>query len=157
MKTIKRLRDRQGDLRLIWEDAITTAPPHNQMVIEYLSDNGHHVLVEHAVIRRGFKVTYNNRMGVYELLSVHSGDFYKYATDEEIDHHLRVGFVRACDLMQIERYKGKIEGYAEKIKEANSDRNDSMITHWRNRRLELTNYISMVEENLEHWPAHSLK
>lgn len=157
MNTIERLRARQDDLRLIWQDAIDNCPSRQHMIMKHRADNGETVVTEHAVIRRGFKVTYNHRMEVYELLAVHSGPMYKYATETEINQFLKIGFVRACDTYQITRHKRKIKSLEDKIKKANSDRNDSVITHWRNRRLELINDKSLIEENLPNWPARALK
>lgn len=158
MNTIKRLRDRQADLKLIWENAVKTAPSRQHMVVRTTDeDTGEPVLLEQSVLRRGFKVTYNPRMEVYELLAIYGGPFYKYASDKEIDFFLSVGFVRACDMLQIKRHKRKIDKYSAKIDKANSERNDSVITHWRNRRLELVNDKSLIEENLTRWPATKLK
>lgn len=157
MNTIQRLRERQGDMELIWKDAVKNCPTRQHTIINYMSDNGETVLIEHAVLRRGFKVTFNNRMQVYELLSTHGGDFYKYATDAQIDKFLKVGFVRACDEYQIKRHERKIERYNKNIDLSNAERNDSMITHWRNRRMELINDKSTIEEGLAHWPRTPLK
>ena len=158
MNTIQRLRERQEDLRLIWEHAITNAPNRQHMVLNYVTEDGQETLMEHAVLRRGFKITLNNKMGgMYELLAIHSTDFYKYASDKEIDFFLKRGFIRACDELQIERHQKKIDRYNVKIDQANSERNDSVMTHWRKRRLELINDKSLIEENLHNWEVTPLK
>lgn len=111
-------------------------------------DNGDEFLIEESVIRRGYKIQHTSKTDMYELFNVTTTDYYKYVDDKGIDEFLEKGFVRTADEHQIVRDRKRVDYYNRKIEKASSERNDSMMVHWRQRRQELIDKISKIEENL---------
>ncbi|WZE63551.1 hypothetical protein PANI_CDS0031 [Maribacter phage Panino] len=146
---------RQKDLKEIHERAIRETPKggvdENLMCImrvKKTGDGGKTVLFEESVLRRGYKIQHTPQTDMYELFKTTSTDYYKYVDDTIIDEFLEKGFVRAVDEHQIKRDRRRVELLNRKIDKANSERNDSLIIHWRNKRKELIEKISKIEETL---------
>lgn len=110
--------------------------------------NDEEYLIEESVLRRGYKIQYTSKTDMYELFHTNTTDYYKYANDTIIDEFLDKGFVRAADEHQVIRDRKRVEYLNRKIDRANSERNDSLMVHWRQRRKELMDKISKIEESL---------
>lgn len=153
MSFMERIYKRQADFQQIWIDALATSHWREEMVIrkqETDPDSGEKqdFLDEQSFMRRGYKIQYTAKTGMYELFAIHTSDFYKYPSDAIIDEFLAKGWTRTCDEHQIARNKKQVEKFNRKIDNANKERNDSLMTHWRTRREELINNISSIEEGL---------
>ena len=118
------------------------------MRIVATDDDGNEILFEESVLRRGYKIQYTAKTNMYELFRTTTTDYYKYVNDTIIDEFLEKGFVRTADEHQIARDRKRVEYLNRKIDRANSERNDSLMVHWRQRRKELMDKISRIEENL---------
>lgn len=145
---------RQEDLKAIHDRAMEETPTGgvdaNLMCIMEIVKNDDDMnpkLFETAVLRRGFKIQYTIKTGMYELFRTTTTDYYKYVDDTIIDEFLEKGFVRAADEHQIIRDRKRVEFLNKKIDKANSERNDSLMIHWRQRRKELIEKISRIEES----------
>lgn len=146
---------RQDDLKIIHEGAIKDTPTHGidaslMCVLEIIKndDQQNPILYEKSVLRRGYKIQYTALTNMYELFLTTTTDYYKYVGDTIIDEFLEKGFVRTADEHQVIRDRKKVEILNRKIDKANSERNDSLMIHWRQRRKELIEKISRIEENL---------
>lgn len=147
---------RQEDLKKIHDDALSSTPvggvDSNLMCIMRITkpdDDGVAELIEESVLRRGYKIQYTAKTGMYELFNITTTDYYKYVDDTIIDEFLAKGFIRTVDEHQILRDQKRVEFYGRKIDKANSQRNDSLMVHWRQRRLELIEKISRIQESLK--------
>lgn len=153
MSFMQRIYDRQGDIQQIWLDALATSPEPQEMYI-YSTDTDIdteeeiHVVQEHSFLRRGYKIQYTPKTGLYELFHTNSSDFYKYPNDAVIDEFLENGWLQTTDAHQVIRDRKRLDIYNRKIEKASSQRNDSLMTHWRKRREELINNISFIEERI---------
>lgn len=144
---------RQSDLKIIHNRAMEETPSGGvdanlmcKMKIIKNDDDMNPKLFETAVLRRGFKIQHTLKTNMYELFLINTTDYYKYADDSVIDEFLEKGFVKAADDYQIKRDRRRIEILNKKIDKANSERNDSLMIHWKNRRMELIEKISKIEE-----------
>jgi hypothetical protein len=146
---MQRIIDAQDKLQFIFNDAVATTSPRQELkVVKRNKDTGREELVEHAVMRRGWKVCYTAKTGLYELLRIDNTDYYKNALDSEVQRFVKQGWIRACDEMQVEKDRKRLARYNRKIDNANEQRNDSLMVHWRRRRKELIDSISSIEESL---------
>lgn len=146
---MQRILDKQQDLMDIWMDAMNTSPNRQIMIVKKRNENtDKEEVVEKSVLRRGYKIQYTEKTGIYELFRTNTSDYYKHATDSEIKLFVRKGWIRTCDEQQIIRDKKRLAKYNKKIDNANEQRNDSLMTHWRKRRKELIDNISSIEESL---------
>jgi hypothetical protein len=147
---------RQDDLKKIHEGAIRDTPiggvDSNLMCVMEIIKNNDDMqpeLFETAVLRRGYKIQHTVKTDMYELFRTTTTDYYKYVDDTIIDEFLEKGFVRAADEHQIARDRKRVEYLNKKIDKANSERNDSLMIHWRSRRKELIEKITRIEENFK--------
>lgn len=154
---------RQSDLAKIHERALAETPTNGvdahlmcRMLVSKKSDDGKDVVLESSVIRRGYKIQFTPKTGMYELFKVMTSDYYKYVDDDTIDIFLEKGFVRAVDELQVLRDRRKVEILNRKIDKAGVERNDSMIVHWRNTRKELIEKISRIEEKIESYGKYKI-
>ena len=139
----------QPVLKEIHANAFATSPDRQMMVVHKRNEATDKLeLVEAACLRRGYKITLTAKTGLYELLRTNTSDYYKHATAKEVEQFKVDGWIRACDENQIKRDKVKLTRYNKKIDNANKERNDSLMTHWRRRRRELIDNISSIEEKL---------
>lgn len=146
---MQRILDKQSTLMGIWMDAMKTSPTREIMIVKQRNvDTDKIEIVEKSVLRRGYKIQYTEKTGLYELFRTNSSDYYKHASNAEIELFKRKGWLRAADEQQIARDKIRLAKFNKKIDNANEQRNDSLMTHWRKRRLELINNISSIEEKL---------
>jgi hypothetical protein len=146
---MQRILNQQDKLKAIWEDALKTSPKRELMVVAERDQDGNVIeIVEQACFRRGYKVTLTEKTGLYELLRTNTSDYYKHTTNAEIELFRRKGWIRACDEQQVIRDKKRLAKFNKKIDNANEQRNDSLMTHWRKRRMELIDNISTLEEKL---------
>jgi len=144
-----RIVKQQNTLMDIWMDAMKTSPVREIMIVKKRNENTDIVeIVEKSVLRRGYKIQYTEKTGLYELFRTNSSDYYKHASNAEIKLFERKGWIAAVDAQQIARDKKRLAKYNKKIDNANKERNDSLMTHWRRRRLELIDNISSIEERL---------
>jgi hypothetical protein len=133
----------------IWMDAMKTSPVREIMIVKQRNTETNRTeIVEKSVLRRGYKIQYTEKTGLYELFRTNSSDYYKHASNAEIALFERKGWLAAVDTQQIARDKMRLAKYNKKIDNANEQRNDSLMTHWRRRRLELIDNISSIEEKL---------
>lgn len=147
MNFMEKIVARQEDLKLIHQRALEELPQQT-FVTDYIDSSNQIHIIEKSVMRRGFKIQYTDKTGMYELFNIQTTDYYKYTTDSLIDMFLEKGFKRSVDELQIERDRRRVESLNKKIDTANSQRNDSLIIHWRKRREQLINNISKIEEKL---------
>lgn len=146
---MQRIINRQADLQKIWQDAMETSPEREIIIIRSRNEETNLVhVVERACMRRGWKIVYTPKTGMYELLRTNTSDYYKHATEKDVDFFLKEGWLRACDIKQLERDRNRLDKFNKKIDNANKQRNDSLMTHWRKRRLELIENITSIEEKL---------
>lgn len=146
---MQRIINQQEKLKAIWEDAERTSPPRQRFVFSKRNEATDSVEVtERSFFRRGYKVSHTTQTGLYELLRTNTSDYYKHATNAEIELFNKKGWIVGCDTQQIARNRASLKTYNRKIDNANKERNDSLITHWRRRRMELINNISSIEESL---------
>lgn len=144
-----RIVEQQNTLRGIWIGAMVTSPDREMMVVYRRNENtDKKELVESSVLRRGYKIQYTEKTGLYELFRTNSSDYYKHASNKEVKLFKEDGWITAVDTQQIARDKKRLAKYNKKIDNANEQRNDSLMTHWRRRRLELIDNISSIEEKL---------
>lgn len=146
---------RQEDLQIIHTLALEDTPKNGVednlkcvMRIYLKDDAGTDYLSELSVLRRGYKIQWTAQTKMYELFNTQCTDYYKYVKDTIIDRFLKDGFVRTCDELQIARDRKRIEYLNKKIGKANSERNDSLMIHWRQRRIDLIENINKIEATL---------
>lgn len=148
--------ERQEDLKLIHARALEEtqaqhAVPDNLKCIQRIQlqdDAGESYLAELSVLRRGYKIQWTAQTKMYELLNIQNNEYYKWVNNTIIDRFLKNGFLRSCDELQIYRNKAEVKRLNTKLQKANSDRNDSLIVHWRQRRVDLIEKITAIEEAL---------
>lgn len=146
---MQRIIDNQRILKLIWEDAMATSPQRQMMIVRKRNESTDVVeIVEQSVLRRGYKIQYTEKTGLYELLRTNTSDYYKHVNNTEMLQFAEEGWLRTCDTKQVERDRKRLAKFNKKIDNANEQRNDSLITHWRRRRMELIENISSIEEKL---------
>jgi hypothetical protein len=150
---MQRIIDRQGDIQQIWLDALATSPEPQEMYIftmetDPVTQEKVPMVQEHSFLRRGYKIQYTPKTGLYELFHTNSSDYYKYPNDKVIDEFLENGWLQTTDAHQVIRDRKRLTAYNRKIEGAASTRNDSLMTHWRKRREELINNISFIEEKI---------
>lgn len=144
-----RIIAQQDKLEKIWIDAVATSPPRELLIVNKRNENTDRIeTVEESVLRRGYKIQYTPKTGLYELLRINTSDYYKHATDKEIKEFARDGWIRSVDERQVLRDRKRLAKFNKKIDNANEQRNDSLMTHWRRRRMELIDNISSIEEKL---------
>ena len=144
-----RIIEQQERLKAIWDDANESSPPRQRFVFSTRNEATDSVEIsERSFFRRGYKIAHTTQTGLYELLRTNTSDYYKHATDKEIAFFETHGWVRASDMKQVERNRSSLKVYNRKIDNANKERNDSLMTHWRRRRRELIDNISSIEESL---------
>lgn len=146
MNGTKRIMKRQADLRKIWIDALTHSPARQSMSVSVEREGK--IYTERAFLRGGYKIQHTEPTDIYELFHINTSDRYKYPDDDVINDFVKHGWLDTTDRHQIERCKLKYVEYDDKIKKASEERNDSIITHYRNKRLELANKISRLEEKI---------
>lgn len=144
----------QEALKSIHKLAFENANPINKMVIEKIEYDGKVSIIEHSVIRRGFKIQYKGNTNIYELLNITVSDFYKYVDDKTIKKILKKGFVRFVDEEQVRRDRKKINTLNKKVEEALFQNNNSLATHWVKKRQNLINKISLIEDKLQRNISH---
>ena len=145
----QRILEQQDVLKAIWEDAMETSPPRQRFTFSKRNESTDNVEVtERSCFRRGYKVSHTAQTGLYELLRTNTSDYYKHATDKEIKLFATEGWIKATDKLQVARNRASLKVYNRKIDNANKERNDSLMTHWRRRRRELIDNISSIEESL---------
>jgi len=146
---------RQEDLKQIYEGAVRDTPVGGvapnlmcRMNVIKADENNSPVIAETAILRRGYKIQHTVKTGMYELFLTTTTDYYKYVDDTIIDEFLEKGFVRAVDEHQVKRDKRQVKSLNKKIESATNVRNDSLMVHWRNKRRDLIEKISLIEESL---------
>ena len=147
---MQKVLDLQPDLEKIFYDAMSTSPEREIHIVKYHSDDsttGEEV-VERACMRRGYKIVYTPKTGIYELLRCNTSDYYKHAPKSEVKDFVKLGWLRAVDERQLKRDRKRLAKFNRKIDNANEQRNDSLMVHWRKRRRELIDNISSIEEKM---------
>jgi hypothetical protein len=147
---------RQDDLKAIHTRAIKETQAQNHVAdnlkciysVQINDDQGNPYLAELSVLRRGFKIQWTSKIGMYELLRTNTSEFYKWVDTKDIDIFLEEGFIRTVDKRQLKRDRSAVSALNKKIGQANSERNDSLMVHWRQRRIDLIDRISKIEESL---------
>jgi len=147
---------RQSDLKAIHTRAIKETETQHHVAdnlkciysVQLNDDLGNPYLAELSVLRRGFKIQWTSKIGMYELLRTNTSEFYKWVAEKDIDLFLKEGFIRTVDLKQLKRDRKSVDALNKKIGKANSERNDSLMVHWRQRRIDLIDRISKIEESL---------
>lgn len=147
---------RQDDLKAIHTRAIKETEDQHYVAdnlkciysVDLNDDQGKPYMAELSVLRRGFKIQWTAKAGMYELLRTNTSEFYKWVSESDINAFLEHGFIRTVDERQLERDRKQVEYLNKKIGKANSERNDSLMVHWRQRRVDLIDRISKIEESL---------
>lgn len=146
---IKRITSKQKELKVIWESAVVSSdsPVTYEMLVRDTEDKS---VIEHSFFRRGFKAQYNPSTGLYELYNIKGSDYYKHASNKLIDTFYKKGFRRAVDEEKIKSSRRKLKSYDKKINEADQQRNDAWMVHWKKKRRELLDEIILIEEHLNY-------
>jgi len=149
-----RIKQRQSDLKNIWYDALTSSPLREIMVVKttgYDPKTNQTVdkVKEKSIIRRGYKIQYTYSTDMFELFHTNKVNHYKYPSDRVITEFVNNGWLDTVDRHQVQRWQDILDEYNYKIDNASQQRNDSLITHWRNKRQELIYKISSVEEEIK--------
>lgn len=149
-----RIKQRQEELKGIWYDALVNSPQSNIMMVNTRKYDPElnltvDVVKEHSIIRRGYKIQYTASNEMYELFHTNKVNHYKYPSDRVITEFVNNGWLDTVDRHQIQRWQDILDEYNYKIDNASQQRNDSLITHWRNKRQELIYKISSVEEEMK--------
>lgn len=146
---MQKVLDLQPDLEKIWLDAMSNSPDREIMIVKSRdTETDKTEVVERACLRRGYKIVYTPKTGLYELLRTNTSDYYKHATKAEVKDFVKKGWLRAVDQRQVDRDRKRLAKFNRKIDNANEQRNDSLMTHWRRRRMELIDNISSIEEKM---------
>lgn len=146
MSTLRYLLSHQDEIKQVFQDALSavedkTIPP--RCLVETHNTVG--------VLYKGYKVSCTkipNYGLVYELMNTNTSDFYKWVDRKSMDDFLTHGFLRTCNLHQLERLKTRLKMYNNKINGASQDRNDSLMVHWKKKRVEALSDIIKIEEFL---------
>lgn len=140
MSNFKFIEKNQDKLKQVWESGMKDMPR------THILDTGNSV----SVVCYGYKVSrsyFKNYGFLYELLEIHSNEFYKWVKQKDLPLFVDEGFKIAAAKLQVKRHNAKIDDYTRKIEAASSDRNDSLVIHWRRKRKEITRIKTLIEEN----------
>lgn len=146
---MQKIIDLQPQLETIFYDAMSTSPEREIHVVKKRDEESSvPTVVERSCMRRGYKIMYTTKTGLYELLRTNTSDYYKHATKAEILDFVKHGWLRSVDTRQLKRDRTRLAKFNKKIDNANEQRNDSLMVHWRRRRMELIDNISSIEEKM---------
>lgn len=146
---MQKVLDLQPDLEKIFYDAMSTSPEREIHIVKTRNEESSvEEIVERACLRRGYKIVYTPKTGIYELLRTNTSDYYKHSPKTEVKDFVKKGWLRAVDERQIARDRKRLAKFNRKIDNANEQRNDSLMVHWRKRRRELIDNISSIEEKM---------
>lgn len=146
---MQKVIDQQPQLKQIFFDAMATSPEREIHIVRKRNEETDKTeVVERACFRRGYKIVYTPKTGMYELLRTNTSDYYKHASTAEVKDFLKKGWLRAVDERQVLRDRLRLAKYNRRIDNANEQRNDSLMVHWRKRRRELIDNISSIEEQM---------
>jgi len=152
MTSYKKHMEMQDYLKVIYTRAMEEVPKAgvsaNLMCVMTISKpdkNMNNVVSEVSILRRGYKINYTVKTGMYELFTTTSSDYYKYVTETTIKEFIKKGFIRTVDEHQIKRYESRIEALKAKINDDNIERNDSWMVHWKQQITEIREKIDSIQ------------
>lgn len=146
MSTLRYLLSHQDEIEQVFRDALG-AVENKVIPARSLVETNNTV----GILYKGYKVSCTkipNYGLVYELMNTNTSDFYKWVDRKKMKDFLTQGFVRTCNLDQLERLRDRVDTFSTKINGASQDRNDSLMVHWKKKRMEALSEIIKIEEFL---------